>query len=508
MSASGLKRDLVLMIVEVLFGSTARTVAEAINDYGPCPLGFISSRTNISVSDVQTVCLAMYVHGVVNIHGEGKRATLTLATLPLFILAAPSILLEEIRTAYAKQELLDVLYIYLLQGICTVEQGAKYFHQNETRTANEFQGTDESNSVNSFEKFDEVTKELFNLGFLCRGIRSYHPFTSQDVISLERRINNLQLNQKRVTKAQQQKEEEAMAVQNRTLPQQEEIPTDAYSVDWNACAQFIRARYIINYVNKAFGPDYGIIIDKVVTNAHCCNYVHFRKMAEHSDDQLRNEGLPYSRLSGTDIYRQFSDIPATVFFERLDKLSNPSTKSIFGLLTSAEDGTVYDFKVHNCIRKIQLMYVNSFAETALCPMHGRIFETLQDLEIADTRQLEDEAIVSDKEARCAMYNLCRMGLTQIQAIPKTADRMLKEMYFVWKYNEDSVIAEAANNIGKVALNMWDKITSCIEEADHVAHADSLDKTATMAKSQEDKNLAGFHSYFIDQMRLYVLLAEM
>lgn len=504
MSASGLKRDLVLMIVEVLFGKTARVVAEAINDYGPCPLGFISSRTNISVTDVQTVCLAMHVHGVINIKGEGKRANLTLVTLPLFILAAPSILLEEIRTAYAKQELLDVLYIYLLQGVCTVEQGAKYFIQNESKSVTDIQMNSDSSATSIYEKFEQTTKELFNLGFLCKGIRSYHPFTSQDVFSLERRITNLQLNQKRVSKAQQQREEEALVNQPKQQQVIEEIPTDAFSVDWSVCAQFIRARYIINFVNKCFGPDYAYIIDKILSNAHCCNYVHYRKMAEHPDEQLRNEGMPYSRFSSTDIYRNFSDMPADVFFERLERLCNP----ILGLITTGEDHAVHDLKVPNCIRKIQLMYANSFVETVLGPTEGRIFETLQDLEIADTRQLEDEAIVSDKDARCAMYNLSRLGLTQIQAIPKTPDRILKEMYFVWRFNEDSVIQECANNIGKVTMNMWDKIMACIEEADQVEHADSLDKTASMQKSQEDKNLSGYHSYFIDQMRVYVLLSEM
>ena len=494
----GLKRTLALNLVEILFGTTAREIAQCINDYGPVQLGFINFRTGIKITDIQTICMAFYTHGVVNINGEGKRATFSFSPLPLFLLACPSILLDEVRAKYNRQDLLDVLQVYMREGICSKIYGAQYLPPSDDPI-----------------DFETVTDELKQLGFLHRGIRSYSSFTSQEVFNLERKYNNLQLNKKRTVAASASAPD--LASKSKGRSQQVQVQpqsiasviqeTDAFCVNWDYVVQFLRGRYIVNFVIKVFGEEYTDLIENLISKSNsCCDYTAFRNISKNSDDQLRMGAFPYPRYTAPDIYRQCANqnTDSAQFFSYLEALSN----DVLGLIQMSPDGSAYDIKVPNCIRQIQKMYANSFAESTISPMHGRVLETLQDLEVADTRQLEDEAIVSDKEARCAMYNLYRFGLTQIQAIPKGNDRMIGQMVFVWRYNEDSVIAETANNIGRVALNLWDKITSCIEESDQVANADSLDREATIMRSQEDKNLSGFHSYFIDQMRVYILLTEM
>ena len=492
MSCDGIKRHLALAIVDVLFGHTAKDIAQCINDYGPANLGFIHFRTKIPITDIQTICMAFYTHGVVNINGEGKRATFSFSPLPLFILGAPSLLLDEIRNKYNRPDIIDVLQVYMREGICDKAYGAQYLPPSDHPI-----------------DFEEVTEELKQMGFLYRGVKSYYSFTSQEVFNLERKCLNLQLNKKRTVAAS--KEETTRSKAPTTQAETTAAPiiqtTDSYAINWDFVAQFLRGRYIVNFVSKVFGEEYTSIIDNLISKSNgCCDYTAFRNISKNSDDQLRVGQFPYPRFTPHDIHRLCSDQTkdVTLFFNQLDALSN----NILGLITSSGDGSSYDIRVPNSIRQIQKMYANSFAESTLTPMHGRVLETLQDLEIADTRQLEDEAIVSDKEARCAMYNLYRLGLTQIQAIPKGNDRMIGQMLYVWRYNEDSVILETANNIGRVAMNLWDKITCCIEESDQVAHADSLDREATIMRSQEDKILSGFHSYFIDQMRVYLLLTEM
>ena len=491
MSCDGIKRELALNIVDVLFGHTAKEVATCINDYGPATLAFINFHTKISVSDIQTICIALYTHGVVSITNEGKKATFSFCSFPLFILATPSLLLDEIRAKYVRQDLVNVLQVYLREGICTKEMGEQEMPPSEVAI-----------------DFSKVTDDLFEYGFLIKGLKCYVPFTSQQVFNLERRILNLQLNKK--TRASS-KDDDSSSKKNRKQQAQAapviDEGTDAYSINWNYCIQFLRGRQIVNFVHKIFGEDYSKIIEIIVSSRSCCDYSAFKSISEHNDETLRNSGkVSGSIISSEEIYSAMTTnegLSANVFFERLYKLADP----ILNLITIDGEGYL-NINIPHCIRQIQKMNTVSFADSQLCGMHARVLSTLQDLEIADTRQLEDEAIVSDKEARCAMYNLYRLGLTQIQAIPKGADHMIGNMLFVWRYNDDTSIAETGNHIGRVALNMWDKITACIEDSDSVADADSLDKEASITKSQEEKNLSGFHSYFINQMRTYILFVEM
>jgi len=485
MNISGNKRRLVLDIVRILFGEPAEKFSSALISYGPCPLGFIQFRTQMSLIDLKTIALAMYAHGIINIKGEGSRALLSLSTFPLFVLSAPSLLLDEIRIIYNRQDFVDVLDVYIREGVVAIGTGSQFLPPAIEAAEDVFRG---------------CTDELFKLGFLARGIMQYNSFSSADVRSLERRISNLQLIKKRGAN----NPKNHISSQSMPVLSNPEVDGDTYCIDWNRIAQFLRSRYVVSYVGKTIGKDFIPLVEQIVISSKCGNYSHLCRMSDHADDQLRGEQCSLTHFSTQEVSRVFNTLPAAVFLERIDALSSPW----LGFLNIGSDGSSYEVRVPNVIRLLQHMYIDSFAESNFTAMHRRVFSALQSLQVADTRQLEESALVSDKDARCAMYDLCRLGMVSLQAIPKTSEKNIAQSFFVWRYDEESAINAYANIVADNARRILSKIEEYTIMAESLQNVDANDATATLTKDKCAKYLSGFHGYFLEIMKVYVLFSEM
>lgn len=493
MDVTGPRRDLVLAITRVLFGETAYTVVDAIIDYGPCPIGFIQQRTNISEENIQTILLAMYVHGCINIEGKGKRALISLSTLPLLVLSAPSIVVDEIKIKTGSQQLADVMRAFISQGLCATNDIGQYIDDIEP------------------ENVPKLVKNLFDMGFLSRKITNYFSFNSYDVRSVERRIANLNLMSRKSVSSQPRI---TPPVINPVI-QFEESDDDVFTVNWAYVAEFLRERYIVNYVGKLFSKEHARLATKILLRGNCLSYNSYRIMSGHKDDQLKNELIGYPRIDTEAIIYDSDELSqnldklddAQKDVERLAQLRAPCVGLLLG------EGKDAQVRVPMCVRAIQVAYATSYAEHSLCQMHGRVFAALQNLEVADTRQLENAAVVSDMEARRAVYGLMREGLVLTQAIPKQNDAMIAQTIFAYRYDEEGAVREYAKAVGRTALNLWDRLEGTILEAE-ANGAEAEETEAGISEYYEKRTrdyakwIAGFQATYIEQLRVLILLTEM
>ena len=486
MDISGIKKSLCIDITKILFGEIPSKFVESLITYGPCPLNFIHYQTKIPLTDLKTISLSMYSHGVLNIKGEGEKALISLSTFPLFILIAPYVFLDEVRSLYNKQEFIDVLEIYLLEGIISIESGYKYL-SSEIEFPEEF--------------FINITNELYKIGFLARSIKPYNSFSSSDVRSLKTRINNLQLIKKRSSNSS--KNSNSQPIQN-IINNQNEYDENIYCIDWEKVSQFLRSRFIVSYINKMLGKEFIPIVEQIIISSKCGNYSHLYRMHDHLDEVLRNEQIVLTQFSTQELSRSFNSLPSNVFLERIDVLSS----NWLGFLSIASDGSSYEVQVPNVIRLLQLSYMNSFVEKEHSHVHRRIFTTLQNLKVADTRQLEDAALVSGKDSRISMYFLCKIGFAQLQGIPKTNDKNISQTIFVWRFDEEAAIKSYCNILGENARRMLSKINEYINLSESFENVDINDSTATITKEKCSRFSSGFHAYFSEIMKTFILFSEM
>ena len=455
MSIGGVKQRLLNDIITLLFGEPAAIIAEAIERCGPCPIKFIAQVTKFPVEDVKTVALSMYLHGVVNTTREGSQTYLSISTLPAYILSAPAILIDQIDEQFQKPSYSETIKLILFHGI--IEYTPLSGEKSKKKKTKAF-----SPQIDLPEGFQEAADELIELGILSRRNVECESFSTTDVFSLRRRIENITLSKKRTSNANSTTDSR----QGNAWDKDKTIKTtdNIYSltINWNGVATFLRGRYIVQFTQAVFGQvsKYTKLIESIISISRCSDYTSYQRIMAKDDESIRTDIVTYPRLEYNNLSSRYTPSPDDDLFNLLDAITDSPMNFL-----RAGDGSYWDLTTANAIRAFQIHHIERFLEQNFSGYHCSCFNVLRDLKVIDTHQVETNALVSEKDARSTMYALCRLGFAQMQGIPKSStDRMINpKSIFVFRYDEEAAIEAYRLIIGEHARRYLARITELHKE---------------------------------------------
>jgi hypothetical protein len=467
MSIVGVKQRLLLEVIRLLFGPMAEKVASAIIDYSPCPLRLISDVTQLSLPDTKTVALSMYIHGVISLIQDGPTQSLSLNSLPVFILSCPSLLLDQIHSFYSSPHFVTSFQNVLFHGIIEdVPPRSK-------------------SSDNPFER-------LLTDGLLMRRIVDFSTFSTDDVFSVERKSANAV----RLSELRRRKEIPKSGID--PVSGQKVIAavgaTQTLTVDWNGVATFLRSRYVLQSTQSILGSTFVPLLQAILTLTKASDYSGFR-------GGFPADSPVFQSLDLMTVYSCESDL----LFNQLDIIC----ASQISILKSGT-GLAWQVTVPQAIRSLQIQYLEMFTEQSLSPYHRRCFNHLRSLSVGDTHQIEIGALLSEKDARSSMYGLCRLGIVQMQSIPRNSgDRMIgPRTIFVWRYDENAAIEAYRTMIGEHARKVLARLNVLNEELERSEGAEVTSKTAAKLQERKEKQLVALNACYVDALRVFILFAEM
>jgi hypothetical protein len=426
----------------------------------------------------------MYVHGVISIIQEGQKQFLSLNSLPILVLSCPAILLDHIQTVYNSPLFVTAFQHVLLNGVVEVASpGGSGRRSHRTRVDAEFA---------------EALDRLFRDNLLMRRVVDFATFSTDDVFAVERRASNLALSRKRGG---------AAPADTPFVPEKVTVPiADAptLTVNWNGVATFLRGRFVVQSTQSFLGPSFVPLVQAILSITDGCDYSPHRRLGQEPDDRLRGRTLLLPRLEFLKLMDAYKSEREDVF-TRLDGVCG----SQLSLLRSG-DGSYWFVTVPHAIRALQMQYMEMYAEQSLSPYHRRCFNHVRDLTVADTHQIESGALLSEKDARSSMYGLCRLGLVQMQSIPRNAaDRMIgPKTIFAWRYDESAAIEAYRTIIGEHARRILARVAAFNDAFEKSEGAETASKTAAQLREKKEKQLVALNACYADALRVFILFAEM
>ena len=490
MSLGGVKQRLLIDIINLLFGEPAAILAESIAAYGPCPLGLAAQMCHFPIDDAKTVALSMYSHGVLNISSGGRQQQVSLSTLPAYILSAPSILLDQVMEQFGSQALYDALRLIMFHGIVEFDSGKKKKNIKPT-------------SIDYPDGFKEATDKLIEMGLLIRRPVECESFSTGDVFSLGRRIDNISISKKRTANQAPQTNEINDTTAEKMLISNDSV--HSLTINWNGVATYLRGRYIVQFSQVVLKGDFTKLLEIIVNETKCADYALYQRMMNREDDALRNEVIPYSRLEYTQVSQQYKSNQNEDLFKLLDDISS----SQMGLLKNG-DGTFWDVTTPKCIRDFQIHHIEMYLEQNFSPFYRRCFNQLRSFVVANKQQIQDNALLSEKDAGNSLFSLCKLGFAQMQSLPRSAtDRSINEKSnFAFRYDEEAAIEAYRLIIGEHARRFLSKITQLHKEYEQNEQMEVGNMTAVKTNEKKEKHLCCFNASYIDAMKVFILFAEM
>ncbi|KAH0793535.1 DNA-directed RNA polymerase III subunit rpc3 [Histomonas meleagridis] len=491
MSLAGAKHRLIIDVIKMLFGEPASIIASSISEFGPCPLGFISKVTKIPLVDTKTIILSLYVHGIVTVSQDGPRQYISINSLPALILSAPSILLEQIDAVYKKPEYNDVVKTVLLNGIIEIIPNEELRSRKNRHHLTPIQ-------INATPEFIEASNELFKRGLLMRRVIESSTFNTDDVFSLHRRIENINLSKKKTTPTVDPNASGASV----SAPLEQAY---TLTLNWGSVCSFLRGRYIVQLSQSIFKNNHTELVEGILDVTNASDYSQFQRSMKKNDDDLRGEIVGVPRLEYQRLMAVISVDKREQLFDDLDEIAASQL-----YLLKPGDGSYWDVTTAKSIRNAQLLYVEAFLEQCISPYHRRCFNYLRSLGVADTHQVETGALLSEKDARSSMFTLARLGFAQMQMVPRnSADKTINtKSIFVWRYDESAVIKAYTTIIGEHARKFLAKIMALHEEYEANEQAAVGNLTATKANEKKEKYLCCYNVAYIDALRVFILFSEM
>jgi hypothetical protein len=316
------------------------------------------------------------------------------------------------------------------------------------------------------------------------------------VFAVERRATNLTLTRKRgggTTDSPPPTEKASAPIG--------ESPT--LTVNWNGVANFLRSRFVLQATQSFLGPTFVPIVQAILKITDASDYGTHRRLGQEPDDRLRGRSLQFPRLEFLKLIEVYKSDREDVF-ARLDNIcSSPLS------LLRAGDGSYWFVTVPQAIRALQMQYIEMFAEQSLSPYHRRCFNHMRELMVVDTHQIETGALLSEKDARSSVYALCRLGIVQMQSIPRHAgDRMIgPKTIFAWRYDECAAIEAYRTIIGEHARRVLARVAALTDEFEKSEGAEVASRTAAKLKEKREKQLVTLHAYYADALRVFILFAE-
>lgn len=476
MSIAGVTHKLVTDAVRLLFGSTAATVASSICELGPCPLGLVAKFTRLPISDVKTVALSMYAHGIVSVSQEGGRQMVELNALPALILSAPSLLLDHVGALHEPKDgcaYAEALRAVMLNGIV------------------------EAAPHSAGAGFSAACDDLLKRGLLIRRVVDSRTFSTCDVFALERRMENLALAKKKTAGASEKDGAAKVAA-----PAEQEY---TLTMNWpNVCA-FLRGRYVVQAGQSFIRKNFSELLEDVLQSTHAADYSSYQREMEKDDESLRGARITLPRL---EYQRLVSLLPVSQHEHLFDDLDDISASQL--CLLRQGDGSYWDVTMAKAVRNLQLQYIESFLEQTYSPYLRRAFSYIRTLVVADTHQIEQGALLSEKDARNSMFTLAKLGFVQMQSIPRNStDKMINpKSIFVWRYDENAAIEAYKTIIGEQARRFLARIESLHEEYENNEQVTVGNLTATKTNEKREKQLCCFNIAYADALKIFLLFSEM
>lgn len=503
MSLGGVKQRLLNEIISLYFGEPSETVAEIIERCGPCPIGLVAQMSNFPLADVKTIVLSLYSHGVVSISREGSQTLLTVNSLPSYVLSAPSVLLEQIEEQFQNPNFCESVRLVLLNGI--VEFIPSKTDKNKRKKAKPI-----SPLIELPDDFENCVEVLIEAGIFNRRIVECESFTTTDVFSFERRIENLNLIKKKTVSSPSTADLSKISDESALVTITSENPY-SITINWNGVASFLRARYICNFSQIIRNADNESmqVIEGIIETTKCSDYTTYKNSMMKDDDSVRTDIFGYPRLEYTQLASHLTNDKITqsdTLFAILDAI----TDSQMNFLKSGVDGSYWDVTTPRCIRSFQLHHIEMFLEQNLSKYHRRCFNEMRELKVADTSQIEKSALLSEQDARNSLYELCRRGFVQMQGIPKNAsDKMINQRsIFVFRYDEEAAIEAYRLIIGEHSRRLLNKISELHKEFEQNQQMELGNMTAAKANEKKEKQLCCFSAQYANAMKTFILFAEM
>ena len=352
--------------------------------------------------------------------------------------------------------------------------------------------------INASDNFLGACDDLLKKGFLIRRVVDSQTFNTCDVFSLERRIENLALSKKKTTVANE-KDKKPTKV---SAPLEQ---TYTLTINWPNICTFLRGRYIIQASQSFLKKNYSELMENIILSTHAGDYNTYQHEMEKDDENLRGVRISLPRL---EYQRLVTLIPVNQHEQLFNDLDDISASQLY--LLRQGDGSYWDVTTSKAIRNIQIQYIDSFLEQTLSPYYRRAFSYIRTLVVADTHQIEQGALLSEKDARNSMFTLAKLGFVQMQSIPRNStDKMINpKSIFVWRYDENAAIEAFKTIIGEQSRRFLSRISHLHEEYENNEQATVGNLTAAKTNEKREKQLCCYNIAYVDALRLFLLFSEM
>ena len=102
---------------------------------------------------------------------------------------------------------------------------------------------------------------------------------------------------------------------------------------------------------------------------------------------------------------------------------------------SSLGANAFTFNFSKALRHLRLGLIESFIRARFGLPSGRIFKILLSKQMFEERQIAKVAMITSKEVRERLYALLKLGLVQLQEVPKSADHAPSRTIFLWSVPE-------------------------------------------------------------------------
>lgn len=136
-------------------------------------------------------------------------------------------------------------------------------------------------------------------------------------------------------------------------------------------------------------------------------------------------------------------------------------------LQSSLGSNTFSLDISKAIRHLRLLSLESFIRSRFGLPSARIFKILLAKRMFEERQIAKVAMITGKEVRERLFALLRLGLVQLQEVPKTADHAPSRTIFLWSVPEranfsrpakSSLFRTFASKIAVALVNLRDLAT--------------------------------------------------
>lgn len=193
--------------------------------------------------------------------------------------------------------------------------------------------------------------------------------------------------------------------------------------------RFIFIEKVVEIVTRKLNKSAGLVVEGILNLSDCSNdpLITFNTF-QLSQKLPKDLTFPLETASGN----YSSGLAASPLLQYLNLLAQNFD---FVQAQSSLGANAFAFNVKKAARHLRLLLIESFIRARFGSPSARIFKILLAKKMFEERQIAKVAMITSKEVRERLYALLKVGLVQLQEVPKAADHAPSRTIFLWSVPE-------------------------------------------------------------------------